>query len=95
MIQPQGHSAAGKIMSMKNSNNTIANRTREVPACNAVPQPTVPPAACPFALSEKLLNAYQITRHHVKGQNRLYFSKQRGGGLKGGQSLGFMAEFGA
>jgi hypothetical protein len=28
-------------MSMKNSNDTIGNRTRELPACSAVPQPTV------------------------------------------------------
>jgi hypothetical protein len=28
---------------MKNSNDTIGNRTRDVPACSAVPQPTAPP----------------------------------------------------
>ena len=28
---------------MKISNYTIGNRTRDLPACNAVPQPTVPP----------------------------------------------------
>ena len=32
-------------MSMRNSNNTIGNRTRDLPACSAVPQPTVPPRA--------------------------------------------------
>jgi len=30
--QPQGHSAAGRIMSMKNSNDTIGNRTRDLEA---------------------------------------------------------------
>jgi hypothetical protein len=30
---------------MKNSNGTIGNRTRNLPACSAVPQPTVPPCA--------------------------------------------------
>jgi len=34
-------------MSIKNSNDTIGNRTRDLPACSAVPQPTAPPAACP------------------------------------------------
>jgi len=29
-------------MSMKNSNDTMGNRTRDLPACSAVPQPTVP-----------------------------------------------------
>ena len=43
LSQPQGHSAAGRIMSMKNSSYTIGNRTRDLPACSAVPQPTAPP----------------------------------------------------
>ena len=30
---------------MKNSNNTIGNRTRDLPACSAVPQPTAAPRA--------------------------------------------------
>ena len=30
---------------MKNSNDIIGNRTRDLPACSAVPQPTVPPRA--------------------------------------------------
>ena len=30
-------------MSMKNSNDTVGNRTRDLPACNAVPQSTAPP----------------------------------------------------
>jgi hypothetical protein len=41
----QGHSVAGKIMSMKKSNDTIGNRTRNLPACSAVPQPTALPRA--------------------------------------------------
>jgi len=40
-VSPQGHSVAGRIMSMKNSSD-IWNRTRDLPACTAVPQPTVP-----------------------------------------------------
>jgi hypothetical protein len=32
-------------MSMKNSNDTIGNRTRDLPACSAVPEPTAPPRA--------------------------------------------------
>jgi hypothetical protein len=30
-------------MSMKNSIETIGNRTRDLPACNAAPQSTAPP----------------------------------------------------
>jgi hypothetical protein len=43
LSRPQGHSAAGRIMSMKNSNDTIGNRTRDLPACSTVPQPTASP----------------------------------------------------
>ena len=45
LSQPQGHSVALRIMSMKNSSDTIRNRTHDLPACSAVPQPTVPPRA--------------------------------------------------
>ena len=58
MSWPQGHSAARRIMSMKNSNDTIGNRTRDLPACSAVPQPTAPPAACPNLELEFTLNLY-------------------------------------
>jgi len=55
LSQPQGHSAAGTIMSMKNSNNTIGNRTSDLPACSAVPQPTAPSRNTPskYALFKK------------------------------------------
>jgi hypothetical protein len=35
----RGHSAAGRIMSMKNSSDTIGNRSRDLPVCSSVPQP--------------------------------------------------------
>jgi len=44
-VDPQGHSAAGRIMSMEKFNDTIGNRTRDLSACSAVPQPTAPPRA--------------------------------------------------
>ena len=34
LSQPQGHSAIGRIMSMKNSNDTIWNRTNDLPICS-------------------------------------------------------------
>jgi hypothetical protein len=36
LSRSQGHSAAGRIMSMKNSNDTIGNRSRDLPVCSAV-----------------------------------------------------------
>jgi hypothetical protein len=44
-------------MSMKKSNDTIGNRTRDLLACSAVPQPTVPPAACPVSKSRDFKNS--------------------------------------
>ena len=44
LSQPQVHSAAGRIMSMKNSNDTNGKRTHDLPACSAVIQPTAPPS---------------------------------------------------
>jgi hypothetical protein len=48
--RPQCHSAAGEIMSMKNSNDTIENRTRALPTCNTVPQPTALRHVCRSAV---------------------------------------------
>jgi hypothetical protein len=33
--RPQGSIAAGRIKSMKNSNGTLENRTRDLPTCSA------------------------------------------------------------
>jgi hypothetical protein len=43
LSRPQGHSAAGKIMSMKNSSDVNRNRTRDLPACSTMPQQNAPP----------------------------------------------------
>ena len=48
LSRPQGHSAAGRIVSMKNSKDTIGNRTRDLPTCSAVPQPTALLRASPL-----------------------------------------------
>jgi len=40
--QPQGHSVAGRMKSMKNSNDSTGNQTCNPPACSTVPQLTVP-----------------------------------------------------
>jgi len=37
LSRPRGHSATGRIMSLKNSNDTIGNRTRGLPVCSVVP----------------------------------------------------------
>jgi hypothetical protein len=39
----QGHSAAGRIRSIEESNDLIGKRTRDLPVCSIVPQPTMLP----------------------------------------------------
>ena len=45
LSRSQGHSVAGRFMPTKNSSDNIGNRTRDLPACSAVPQPTAPARA--------------------------------------------------
>jgi hypothetical protein len=40
--RPLGRSAAGRIKSIKNLNDPIVNRTRDLPACSVVAEPTAP-----------------------------------------------------
>jgi hypothetical protein len=65
--QPQGHSAAGRIMSTKNSNDTIGNRKRDLPACSAVPQPTAPPRAPNSLVTPSVLSS-------IRWRDRVHFA---------------------
>jgi hypothetical protein len=41
-VDPHGHSVARRMKSVKNSNDTIGNRTRDLLACSVVPRPPAP-----------------------------------------------------
>jgi hypothetical protein len=41
-------------MSIKKSNETIGNGTRDLPACSAVPQPTAPPRAPMLKVNQQI-----------------------------------------
>jgi hypothetical protein len=43
LSRPQGHSEAGRIRSVEESNDFNASRTRDLPACSTVPEPTTLP----------------------------------------------------
>jgi hypothetical protein len=45
LSRPQGHIAAGRIMSIEKSNDFIGIRTHDLPSCNIVLQPPTPPRA--------------------------------------------------
>ena len=61
--RPQGHSGAGRIILLKNSNDSIGNRTRDLLACSAVPQPTTPQRAVRNVCNYTLI--YKVS--HFKG----------------------------
>jgi hypothetical protein len=65
-VNPQDPSAAGRIISMKVPNVPIGNRTRDFPACSAVPQPTTAPLTCVNYLKSLSLlgsNNFSKNRH--------------------------------
>jgi hypothetical protein len=75
-VNSRSHSAAGRIMSMKNSIDTIGNRTSDLPACSAMRQRTAPkgkwetfPWACGWPLTsiqywgEEWLDLYLHSHH--------------------------------
>jgi len=65
--------SAGRIMSMKNSNDTIGNRTRNLPTCSVMPQPTALPRA-PIRVS--ILNV-NLSKHTERKSNKDRAKKSR------------------
>ena len=69
--QPQDHSAIRRDMSMKNSIDTVGNRTRDLTTCRSVPQPTVPPLSLttwqPYLIMrETVLKLYSTVLKHFE-----------------------------
>jgi hypothetical protein len=65
LSRPQGHSAAGRIRSIEKSDDLIKIRTRDLPACSVVPQPTTLPRAPLHTLTAVFIKLQSSTR---KGQ---------------------------
>jgi len=59
------------MVSMKNFNATIGNRTRDLPACSTVPQPTAPPSATPEWCSSTHKISREINRAPEKEKEKL------------------------
>jgi hypothetical protein len=74
LSQSQGHSAAERIMSMKNSNETIGNQTHYLLACSAVPQPTAPQCNPVFTVNGFYAEGFRSSGmwHCVTGLGLLY-----------------------
>jgi len=54
-------------MSMKNSNETNGNRTRDLPVCSAMPQQTVPP----HTPHNKAFHYFCVSRNIVGNQKKI------------------------
>ena len=61
IVRPEG------LCQMKNSNDTIRNRTRDLPVCSAMPQPTAPPRV-PSSETAMHLLKYVITNNNFTSQ---------------------------
>jgi hypothetical protein len=51
-----GQSAAGSMKSIEKFNDLVGNRTRDLPACSMVPQPTTLPSALKSPYPNKIMN---------------------------------------
>jgi hypothetical protein len=63
-------------MSMKNSNDTIGNRSRDLLICRAVSQPLLAPRARCFKVADEILVIMKVVRF-VVGEKRHYVNKER------------------
>jgi hypothetical protein len=59
IVRPKG------LCQWKNSSDTIGNRTRDLPVCSAVPQPTVPPRARPLFYATRKSANIPISPGHL------------------------------
>jgi hypothetical protein len=60
-------------MSIKNSNDTIRNRSRDLPICTAVPQPTALPRVPQILELDR--NISNVSNFIIFSVNKLYYSK--------------------
>jgi hypothetical protein len=78
LSRPQAHSGTGRVMSMKNSSDTIGNRTGYLSACSSVPQPTAPTLWRCFK-KYRNQNPKSKTTYLLKWQvdNRIFWSRKQ------------------
>jgi hypothetical protein len=67
--RPQGPSAAGRVKSIEITNELLGIRTRDLPACSTVPQPTTLPRAPQFFFPQSC-EVFYITFSHISERSR-------------------------
>ena len=72
LLETEGHSAPGRITSMKNSDDTTGNRTRDLAASSAMPQPS---ALQIQTQNPKCFNEMVNVKQNVS-YNKLFFMRE-------------------
>jgi hypothetical protein len=71
LSRSQSRKAAGRIMSMKNSSDTVGNQTSDNPACSAMPQTSTLPhalhAPCLYKSADKILFLLSLRKNRGCG----------------------------
>jgi hypothetical protein len=65
-VEPKGHSGAGRIRSIEKSKHVIGNRTRDIPPCSVVHQPTTLPRALTSVTTSTVLYILILLGHPAK-----------------------------
>ena len=76
LSRSQGHSAIGRIISMKNCNDTSWDRTRDLPICSTAPLTTVH-CACPRTIHQNVVGNSKTGSHSVRGDQRKHEQKNK------------------
>jgi hypothetical protein len=71
LSRPHGHSVAGRIKLIKKFNDLIGDRTRNLPACNIVPQPTTLPRG-PLSDLSGMVDVIRFETLHTREGDQLF-----------------------
>jgi hypothetical protein len=75
LSRPQGHNATGRLKSLKNSSDSIGNRTRDLPAWSVLPQPNALPRTP--RLDAKIILKRNLQKY-CDGVYRMYLVHEQG-----------------
>jgi hypothetical protein len=70
-VDPQGHSAAGRIRSIEKSNNIFGNRTHDLLTCSIVAQQTILPRVCMYMRDYVAIFTAQLERERTCSLSRV------------------------
>jgi len=75
-VNPRDIARPGRIISMKNSSDTIGNRTRNLPTCSAVPQPTALPHTLQACMYSHLIHNFGFWSQYIWQKTGAFLKKR-------------------